>query len=69
MAALSDEAGNAFVWVVDATTMQVRQQPVVLGELSGADVSILSGLSNGDQVAVSGVHHLREGMTVRRFGE
>ena len=66
-AAVSDDEGKAFVWVVDPSSMQVRPVPVELGELSGSDVSILSGLSAGDQIAISGVHQLREGMTVRRF--
>jgi RND family efflux transporter MFP subunit len=66
-ATVADAQGDAFVWVVDPSNMQVRPVPVELGELSGADVSILSGLSDGDQIAISGVHQLREGMTVRRF--
>ena len=35
--------------------------------LSGADVAVLSGLAAGDTIAVSGVHHLRAGMEVKRF--
>lgn len=66
-ASVSDDQGKAFVWVVDPSSMQVRPVPVELGELSGSDVSIVSGLSDGDQIAISGVHQLREGMTVRRF--
>jgi RND family efflux transporter MFP subunit len=66
-ATVSDEQGKAFVWVVDPSSMQVRPVPVELGELSGTDVTILGGLSDGDQIATSGVHQLREGMAVRRF--
>ncbi len=66
-ATVADDQGKAFVWLVDPSSMQVRPVPVELGELSGADVSILSGLADGDQIATSGVHQLREGMTVRRF--
>jgi RND family efflux transporter MFP subunit len=66
-ATVSDEQGNAFVWVVDPSSMTVRPVPVELGELSGSEVSILSGLSDGDQIAISGVHQLREGSAVRRF--
>ncbi len=66
-ATVSDEQGNAFVWVVDPSSMTVRPVPVELGELSGSEVSVLGGLSDGDQIAISGVHQLREGMTVRRF--
>ena len=66
-ATVSDDEGKAFVWVVDPSNMTVRPVPVELGELSGSDVSILSGLSDGEQIAISGVHQLREGMAVRRF--
>ena len=56
-----------FVWVVDPSSMRVRRTPVVVGELSGAEVEVRSGLSSGDWIAISGVHSLREGMEVRRF--
>jgi RND family efflux transporter MFP subunit len=66
-ATVADDEAKAFVWVVDPSSMRVRPAPVELGELSGSDVTVLSGLSDGDQIAISGVHQLREGMAVRRF--
>jgi RND family efflux transporter MFP subunit len=66
-ATVSDEQGNAVVWVLDPSSMTVRPVAVELGELSGSEVTIRGGLSDGDQIAISGVHQLREGMTVRRF--
>jgi RND family efflux transporter MFP subunit len=66
-ATVADDQGKAFVWVIDPSSMTVRPVPVELGELSGSEVAILSGLSDGDQIAISGVHQLREGMAVRRF--
>jgi len=66
-AALADEAGDAFVWLLDPGSMQVSRRKVALGELAGASVRVTSGLDSGDQIAISGVHHLREGMEVRRF--
>ncbi len=66
-AAFADESGAAHVWLVDAETMKVRKQAVQLGDLTGAEVEILDGLTNGDLVAVSGVGQLREGMEVRRY--
>jgi len=68
-AVLTDETGQAFVWVVDPDTMKVARTPVVVGDLGGSDVVVRSGLSNGQQLAVSGVHELTEGAEVRRFGE
>ena len=67
-AALTDETGQAFVWIVDSSTMTVARTPVELGELSGSQVAVTSGLASGQQIAVSGVHQLRDGMKVRRHG-
>ena len=66
-AVLADEDGNPLVWLVDESSMTVSRAPVVLGELSGTDVEIVSGLVGGDVIAVSGVHNLRDGMLVRRL--
>ncbi len=68
-ASLADDSGAAFVWKVDPSSMRVSRAPVELGELSGSQVQVRSGLDNGDLIAISGVHHLREGMEVRRFAE
>jgi len=65
IAVASDDQGNAYVWRVDPDTMKVNRVPVVLGQMSGADVRVSSGLAHGDRIAISGVAHLREGMKVR----
>ena len=67
VATLADDAGDAYVWVLDESTMTVSRRSVRLGELSGSQVLITDGLSPGDQIAASGVHHLRDGMKVRRL--
>lgn len=54
----ADADGNAYVWIVDPSSMRVRKATVTLGEFSGADVAIQDGLSPGDQIAVSGVSQL-----------
>lgn len=64
-----DDDGNAYVWIVDPSSMRVRRRTVTLGEFSGANVAIQSGLSPGDQIAASGVSQLREGMQISRLGE
>lgn len=66
-AAVADDTGKPYVWRVDEASMTVSRAPVTLGELSGADVGVESGLAPGDVIAVSGVHHLRDGMEVKRF--
>jgi RND family efflux transporter MFP subunit len=67
-AAITDETGEAFVWVVDPGSMTVKRNSVKLGRLSGGRVFVSSGLRSGQQIAISGVHQLRDGMLVRRQG-
>ena len=66
-AATADAEGKAYVWKVDPASMQVSRVSVVLGSLTGDEVVVEQGLSAGDWIAVSGVHHLREGMRVSQF--
>jgi RND family efflux transporter MFP subunit len=66
-ATFADADNQPHVWLVDKATMKVRATPVKLGVLTGDQVQIEEGLSPGDQVAVTGVAQLREGMQVRRF--
>lgn len=66
-AALADEQGDAYVWKVDPATMKVSRGHVSLGAMAGDTVAVRDGLEDGDWVALTGVHHLREGMTVRRM--
>ncbi len=63
----SDQGGEPFVWVVDSQTLQVQRRVVSLGDYSGPLVGIESGLEAGTEIAITGVHHLVDGMTVRRF--
>jgi multidrug efflux system membrane fusion protein len=66
-AAVADAKGNAYVWLVDPSSMTVNRRPVELGDMSGSEIGIQKGLSNGDMIAASGIHLLREGMAVREF--
>jgi len=61
--------GGAYVWKVNPQTLEVSRTAVQVGELTGGDILVRSGLARGDLVAVSGVHHLSEGMKVRRMEE
>jgi len=63
------DAGGTFVWVIDPESWEVRRATVEVGELTGSDIIVRSGLSPGDLIAVTGVHHLRDGMKVRRLEE
>lgn len=66
-AVLSEGEGKTFAWKVDPASMTVTKVPVTVGPLSGESIQITSGLSEGDTIATSGVHHLRPGMKIREM--
>ncbi|PUE28834.1 efflux transporter periplasmic adaptor subunit [Limnohabitans sp. Jir61] len=66
--ALRTEAGTTSVWVLDPATMTVKAQSIQVTTADGNDVVVDSGLQNGDQVIVSGVHVLTAGQKVSIFG-
>lgn len=67
-AVLSDDHGNAMVWKVNRQNMTVSKVPVQIGELQSDQIEIHSEvLADGDWIATSGVHQLREGQEVRKF--
>lgn len=68
-AAVVDSGGTAYVWRYDPDTSQVSRAPVTLGEMSGVNIRVKSGLQSGDRIAISGAAHLHEGMKVRPLAE
>ena len=60
---------GGFVWRFDSATSEVSKAMVTIGDMSGANILITSGLEGGDIVAIAGAAHLREGMKVRPLGE
>ncbi len=68
-AVVADASGRPAVWIVDRDAMTVRRAAVELAAPTGDALRVLSGLAPGQTIAVSGVHQLREGMKVSRFGE
>ncbi len=64
-----DDEGRSFVWRVDRSSMRVESVIVDLGAVISANVNIYGDLSDGDLIALSGVHQLREGLQVRRLSE
>ena len=66
-AAQTDGNEQPFVWKVDPATMKVSRCPVELGELTGDRVLLTDGVAQGDEVVISGVTALREGMQVRKL--
>lgn len=66
--ALRTEAGATSVWVLDPATMTVKSQTIQVTTADGNDAVVDSGLQNGDQVVVSGVHVLTAGQKVSIYG-
>jgi len=66
--ALRLEAGATSVWVLEPNTMTVRAQAIEVTTAEGNAAVVTSGLQNGDQVVVSGVHVLTPGQKVTVFG-
>ena len=64
-----DDNGRSLVWRVDRSSMRTEAVVVELGAVTGANVSVTGGLSDGDLIALSGVQQLREGMQVQRLSE
>ncbi len=65
--ALLRDGNQAAVWILDAATMTVKLQPIVIATADGNDVIIGSGLVPGMQVVVAGVHVLQVGQKVTLY--
>ncbi len=61
-------SGEQVAWVL-GPDQTVSRRPVTLGEASGNQIEVTSGLQSGDRIAVAGVAFLREGMKVRDLGD
>ncbi|MBD3898204.1 efflux RND transporter periplasmic adaptor subunit [Halomonas sp. ML-15] len=64
-AVAKDNAGDFRVWRYAEEDGTVHPQPVVVGEIQGSRIAVLSGLDAGDTIVAAGVHALRDGMRVR----
>jgi RND family efflux transporter MFP subunit len=62
--ALLQSGQSTVVWVLDAASMTVRQQPVQVLTADGNEVVIAGGLLPGAQVVTAGVHVLSPGQQV-----
>jgi len=66
-AVFADETNAQFVWKVNESGMTVQKTAVLSGKMSGADIWITSGLSEGDLIVTAGVNYLTDGMKVHRL--
>ena len=69
LAAVFEAKGVPAVWVVDRSSMTVKQQPVHVAGAEGNDVVLAAGVSPGETVVIAGVHVLSPGQKVRLYAE
>ncbi len=69
LAAVGEQGGRAVVWLLDAATMTVQPQPVVVGGADANRVLISAGLQPGQEVVSAGLHVLTPGLKVKRYVE
>jgi RND family efflux transporter MFP subunit len=69
LTAVFEAKGAPAVWLLDKTSMTVKQQPVRVAGAEGNDVVLAGGLNAGDTVVVAGVHVLSPGQKVRLYAE
>ena len=62
-----DDQSNPYIWLI-GEDMKAVKRPVEVGEIAGSMIDVLKGVDEGDRVALTGVHHLREGLSVREWG-
>lgn len=60
-------AGKAFIWTIDQDTMLASKVLVKTGEMAENLIEVFGPLQEGEVLATSGIHHIREGMQVRAW--
>ena len=67
--AVAGRDNQSHVWVLDKSTMKVREQPVVVLRPEGDSVVLDGGLKAGDTVVTAGAHTLTPGQQVTLYVE
>ncbi len=68
-AVVADAESRSLVWIYDEAAGVVNAREVVIGMMTGDEIEILSGLEDGDTIAILGASNLTEGMKVRPLGD
>lgn len=61
--------GNSYIWIIPENGGNPKKKKILLGEMSGQDITVRSGLATGTRVATAGVQSLTEEMNVRPMKE
>jgi membrane fusion protein, multidrug efflux system len=67
LTAVMQQQGQTAVWIVDAASMTVKVQPVVVAGADGNEVIVASGLTPGQVIVTAGVHVLTPGQKVKLY--
>lgn len=67
--AVAGRGGQSVVWLVDKSTMKVREQPVTVLRPEGDNLVVDGGLKSGDIVVTAGAHVLTPGQAVTFYVE
>ena len=67
--AVAGHDNQSVVWLLDKSTMKVREQPVAVLRPEGDNLVIDSGLKSGDVVVTAGAHVLTPGQVVSLYVE
>ena len=67
--AVAGHDSQSYVWLLDKSTMKVREQPVVVLRPEGDNLVLDSGLKAGDTVVTAGAHVLTPGQQVTLYVE
>jgi len=67
LSAITTIAEKNYVWLLNRKDMSVSKQPIEVEQSVGAELTILSGLTTGDVIVISGLPYLSEGMKVRSW--
>ena len=67
--AVAGHDNQSYVWVLDKSTMKVREQPVVVLRPEGDNLVLDGGLKTGDTVVTAGAHVLTPGQQVSLYVE
>ncbi len=68
LSAVFQAKGQAHVFVLDPGSMSLRARAIEVGGAEGNELIVTSGLSPQQEVVTAGVHVLRDGEKVRRYG-
>lgn len=67
-AVFAPRAGEGFVYVYDPASRKVRLRKVALGDTGDGGIAVTSGIARGEQVAVSRIDRLADGVVVAPIG-